>query len=132
MVVELLILMLARSLYIYICMYVWYAALGPLGLGPRPGHNHKTFLSPGPIVCPLHRPQARHADTDHEWTNRGLYLPRAAHDFSSSVMPWETSLPSNLLEARINSNAIDTISKEAYSLSRIIKLGPTHTNETRG
>ena len=38
---------------------------------------------------------------------------------------------SNLLEAGTNSNAISIVSKEAYSLSRIIKLGPTHMSETR-
>ena len=49
----------------------------------------------------------------------------------SSVLPWKVLLPSNLVEAKISSNAITTISNGVYSLSGIIKLDPTHTSETK-
>ena len=101
-------------------------ASGPLRLRPWPEHTPKTLLSLSPMVCPFH---CTHAD--HVQIGWGLYLLGVARDLDSSVLPRGISLPSNLLAVGTSSNAIATVSKGAYSLSGMIKSGPTYTSETR-
>ena len=75
-----------------------------------------------------------HNRQTHVWsfmTCSGVHSLRIAHVLGSSVFPWGVSLPGDLFEAEISSNAITTISNGAYSLSGIIKLDPTHTSETK-
>ena len=59
----------------------------------------------------------------------GDVLTRNSPKLGKSVLPSGILLPSNFLEDGTSSNAIITVSKEVYSLSRIIKLGPTHMSE---
>ena len=44
----------------------------------------------------------------------------------NSVLPWGISLPGDLLEVELSSNAITIASSGVYSLSRVITLDPTH------
>ena len=54
-----------------------------------------------------------------------------AHVPSNSILPWGVSLPADLLEAELNSNATTIASSGTYSLLGIIILDPTHMSETK-
>ena len=103
----------------------------PLVLGPWPEYSLGTSLSPSLMASPFHFECMIGKPMPVNYDLVGMYLLGIAHDLGSSVLPWGLLLPSHLLEVGINSNAITTISKGAYSLSGIIKLDPIHTSETR-
>ena len=60
-----------------------------------------------------------------------MRLLETTHVPDNLVLPYGVSLLGDLLEAEISFNAITTVSNGAYSLSRIIKLDPTHMSEAR-